>query len=161
MITPTITELKQEILAVGLSARVTPKDIFQKLPKLYQKYLQNKPLIKHLKTPWDYVSLSSDFDENNTFSYLTGHVVTSHEEQPDFMEKFIVPQGLYAVFSIKCKFGFLFGFKMGQMKRYIYQKWLPTSIYEFSGIEFEYNNEEMHKSSPYNIDLYIGIKPKN
>lgn len=154
---PQIVELQNEIWAVGLSARINMKNIYQELSNVYKAFTKIKHLIQQKKTPWEYVSLSKNMDENQSWDYYTGYVVNSLVGQDDSLHKFSIPRGTYAVFPIRCKFKFLLGMKMGKTKRYIYNQWLPVSGYAFSGFEFEYNNEEMNRKSPYDIDLYVGL----
>jgi predicted transcriptional regulator YdeE len=139
------------------------KGIYRDLPKVYKKYLSLKEKygIQNQKMPWEYVSLSTNFKENQTWDYYTGHVVTSTDKlQEDFIN-FEIPGGTYAIFPIKAKFKIMFGLKFGKMKKYIYQNWLPNSDYEFCGCEFEYNNESMNKENPNYIDLYVAIRKKD
>jgi predicted transcriptional regulator YdeE len=107
------------------------------------------------------VSLSRDFSEDKTWDYLTGHVVSDCSITQDVYIGFEIPAGRYAVFQIRPRFRFLLGLEMVSAKKYIYGKWISGSRYEFSGFEFEYNNESMYQEKPYNIDLYVGIKDKD
>ncbi|HYH04660.1 MAG TPA: effector binding domain-containing protein [Bacillota bacterium] len=163
MIQPGIIERNEAVTAVGLMVRTTEKTVFKDLPKVYSQYMDiNKSnRIPNMKQPWEYVSLSTNFEGNQTWDYYTGHVVTSSGSIAGELVEFQIPQGIYAVFPIRCKFKLFFGLKVGQMKRYIYTQWLPSSEYEFAGFEYEYNNETMAQVRPYNIDLYVGIKKKN
>lgn len=160
---PDFVEIDHEIIAAGLSIRTTFKTVFKDLPAVYNRYMdiKRKNPIQNLKSPWEYVSLSKNFDADKSWDYFTGHVITGSDGQNKGLVQFSVPPGLYAVFHIKCKTKLLLGFKMGSSKRYIYDQWLPKSGYDFAGYEYEYNNEEMWKESPYNIDLYVGIKKKD
>lgn len=54
----------------------------------------------------------------------------------------------------------MLGVAIGNTKKYIYNKWLPESQYEFAGYEFEYNDEGMFKVNPHFIDLYVAVKTK-
>jgi predicted transcriptional regulator YdeE len=159
---PKIVEIKESMEAIGLMTRTTAKTVFKDLPKLYAEYMAIKDSsgIKNLKSPWEYISLSKNFEGGNTWDYYTGYVVTSYEGSSEKLVKFSMPAGMYAVFPLRCKYKIFFGFKMGRMKQYIYKKWLPTSEYEFAGYEYEYNNEAMHKINPYYVDLYVGIRKK-
>ena len=159
---PKIVEFNKNLEAVGLMTRTTAKTVYKDLPRLYAEYMAIKDSsgIKNIKNPWEYISLSNNFEGGSSWDYYTGYVVTSYEGSSEKLVKFSMPAGRYAVFPLRCKHKIFFGFKMGRMKQYIYKKWLPASGYEFAGYEYEYNNEAMHKISPYNIDLYVGIKKK-
>jgi predicted transcriptional regulator YdeE len=162
MIEPKIVQIEKEINCLGLSIRTTDKTVYKDLPHLYEKYmrLKDEGKIKNIKEPWEYVSLSNNYSGSKSWDYYTGYVVTGYEEDRNELIRFSVPAGTYAIFEIRSKSKFLFGFKMGRMKQYIYTKWLPQSGYEFTNCDYEYNNAEMHQKSPYDIDLYIGIKRK-
>ena len=159
---PRIVTLDEPIMAVGLHTKTNMKSVFRDLPKVYRKYLDLKAKhgIPDLKEPWEYVSLSDDFTEDKTWVYHTGHVVAGFDKMPAVFTSFTIPAGNYAVFPLRPRNKILLGLAMGRMKRHIYLDWLPDSKYEFSGKEFEYNNEEMSKKNPSFIDLYVGIKEK-
>ena len=160
MIEPKIIQIEKEIDCLGLSIRTTDKTVYQDLPRLYEKYmkLKDEGRVKNIKEPWEYISLSNNYSDSESWDYYTGYVVTGNEANQDELICFSVPAGTYAIFEIRCKSKFFFGFKMGRMKRYIFTKWLPQSGYEFTGCDYEYNNAEMHQKNTYDIDLYIGIK---
>jgi predicted transcriptional regulator YdeE len=139
-----------------------PETVYKDLPKVYKRYmaLKESGQVKYIKEPWEYVSLSMNFDSSQAWDYYTGYVVGKFDPEANHLVNFKVPKGDYAVFEIRCKSKFFFGWKIGKLKRYIYTKWLPASEYEFTGFEYEYNNEEMARKSAYDIDLYVGIRKK-
>lgn len=157
---PRLVTLDEPVVAVGLSTRTNMKSVFRDLPKVYRKYLDLKEQygIPDLKEPWEYVSLSDDFGEDETWVYHTGYVVTSCEKMPAVFTSFTIPAGEYAVFPLRPRNKILLGLAMGKMKRYIYTQWLPGSAYEFSGYEYEYSNEEISGKNRSFLDLYVGIK---
>lgn len=53
--------------------------------------------------PWEYVSLSKNFDDNQSWDYFTGHAVTSIDNIPEVFISFEVPTNTYAVFPVKPK----------------------------------------------------------
>ncbi len=159
---PSIITLSEPLKATGLFIKTGMKSIFSDSAQILKKYIgyKNKYGIPNLKEPWEYVSLSKNFIENKYWEYYTGHIVTSSANVPETFISFEVPAGTYAVFPIRPRFKFMLGLKIGKTKRYIYGSWLPKSKYEFSGYEFEYNNEKMFNESPNFIDLYVGINEK-
>ena len=161
-IQPRISIVNKEINCLGLMIHTNIKTVYKDLPKVYDRYMNlfNKNLISNIKRPWEYISLIQNYDTNMTWDYYTGHVITKYEDIYEDIVKFKVPEGEYAVFEVRCKKQIFFGIKIAKIKKYIYTNWLPKSEYEFSGYEFEYNNEEMKKKSPYDVDMYIGIKKK-
>jgi predicted transcriptional regulator YdeE len=161
-IEPEIVTLDIPFKAVGLSIRTGLKSVYGDLPKAYKRYmsLKEKYGIPGQKLPWEYVSLSKNFDENKTWDYLTGHVVNDIGDIPEAFISFEVPAGKYAVFPIRPGNKLFLGLAIGRVKRYIYNNWLPESKYEFAGCEFEYNNEKMFSKNPYFIDLYVAVREK-
>lgn len=161
---PKIVNVEKPIIASGFFVNTSTSKIFADLPKLYSQYMsyKDKNGIPNQKLPWEYISLSKNFDDKNkTWDYYTGHVVTDFDKNNKDLTNFEAPAGTYAVFKIEAKGKIRFGITMAQTKEYIYNKWLPASKYQFDGYEFEYNNEEMAKENPYFINLYVGIKEKN
>jgi predicted transcriptional regulator YdeE len=56
-----------------------------------------------------------------------GDVVTDFNNAPQGLITFEIPVNDYAVFSIRSKFGFLWGIVIGKIKKYIFNEWLPCS----------------------------------
>jgi len=159
---PRFINVQDDIICTGLKIRTTRKTIYKDLPKVYASYMsmKEKGQVNYIKKPWEYISLSMNFDSSQAWDYYTGYVVEKFEPDAVKLVNFEIPQGDYAVFEIRFKSKIFFGWKMGKLKRYIYTKWLPASGYEFTGFEYEYSNEEMARKSIYDIDLYVGIKKK-
>lgn len=158
---PQIINLDKEFNCLGMVINTNDKKMMSDLPKLYSELMnyKNNKSIPEMKNPWEYVSLSTNFDDKQNFDYFTGYVVTKSSENAD-LKKFSTPKGTYAVFKIRNKNKIFFGLAMGLTKKFIYTEWLPKSKYEFGGYDFEYNNEEMNKTNPYDIDLYVLLKEK-
>lgn len=160
---PRIVELAEPIQAVGICSATGAATVYRDLPKIFKEFMEiyDRAGIPNRKEPWEYVSLSDYFDETGqTWNYYTGYVVSSDGGIPGEMILFAVPEGTYAVFPLRCKNGADLGRTMGSLKRYIYRKWLPASGYDFTGYEFEYNNEAMREAGHFDIDLYVGIREK-
>jgi predicted transcriptional regulator YdeE len=159
---PKITILDKEFICQGMTIRTDQKKMMKDLPKLYSKYMdfKNQKGIPNMVTPWEYISLSDNFNSDLSFDYHTGYVVSVDQNITE-LEKFSTPKGIYAIFRIRGKNKLTFGLAMGFTKRFIYQDWLIKSKYEFAGYEFEYNNESMNKINPYDIDLYVSLKEKS
>ncbi len=160
---PEIVILGEPIKAVGLTVNTSMKSIFRDSAEVLKRFMECKKKygIPNQKTPWEYVSLSRNFsDDNNTWDYLTGNAVSGVEKIPEVFSEFEVPSGKYAVFHIRPKYKIMLGPAIGKMKKYIYEDWLPKSEYEFAGWEFEYNSEKMYEENPNHIDLYVAVKEK-
>ena len=163
MIEPKIMEVKKEIKCSGLMNKVNMKNVYKMVPKLLDDYRKRcgENLNPNLKRPWQYISLSSNYQGNMSWDYYTGHVVNGFENEPEGLTHYEVPKGDYAVFEIREKSAMFFSIKMGRIKKYIYNEWIPKSKYNFSGYEFEYNDESMKQRNPNDVDLYVGIKEKS
>lgn len=160
---PAIVLLSEPIKAVGLSVKTSMKSIFGDVTRILKTYMSYKDKygIPNQKNPWEYVSLSQNFNEMQTWDYFTGHVVTDIDKIPEVFISFEIPAGTYAIFPIRPKFKFMLGLSIGKTKKYIYNDWIVKSKYEFAGYEFEYNNEKMFHDNPHFIELYVGLKEKN
>jgi len=162
MIQPKISEVKKQFICSGFMIHVNMKNVYRNINKVLNEYKAfcGKNQNPNMKRPWQYISLSTNYDEKMEWDYFTGHVVSKYDNEPAGLMHFEIPKGDYAVFEIRVKHAFAFAFTMGRLKKYIYKNWLPDSGYVFSGYEFEYNDENMKKINPYNVDLYVGIKKK-
>lgn len=158
---PQIVTLDKEFSCLGMVVRTDDKKMMSDLPKVYSDLMnyKNSKGISDIKIPWEYISLSTNFDEKQNFDYFTGYVVTKNLDNLE-LKNFSTPKGTYAIFKIRGKNKMIFGLVMGLTKKFIYTEWLPKTKYEFGGYEFEYNNEEMNKINPYDIDLYVLLKDK-
>ena len=160
---PEIISLSRPITAIGLTMKTNMKNVFVDVTKILKQYMSYKGKygIPNQKAPWEYISLSRNFNNDQTWDYLTGHAVNSTEKIPEVFTAFEVPTGTYAVFPVRPRLSFMLGFTIGKTKKNIYEIWLPKSIYEFAGYEFEYNNEKMFNENPHYIDLYIAVNEKS
>lgn len=159
---PVIISLDKPIAVVGLAMKTSMKSVFKDVTTILKEYMNCKEKygIPNQKIPWEYISLSRNFNDNHTWDYLTGHVINSIEKIPEVFTAFEVPSGRYVVFSIRPRLKFLLGFTIMKTKKYIYDVWLPGSKYEFAGHEFEYNDETMFNENPHYIDLYVAVNEK-
>jgi predicted transcriptional regulator YdeE len=160
---PEMVSLGEPIRAVGLMVRTDMESVFKDVAEILKEYRKYKDEfgIPDQKEPWEYVSLSANFQGNQSWDYYTGNVVETVDNVPDMLRSFEIPAGDYAVFPIRPKHKRLLGLTIARTKRYIYNEWMPRSKYEFAGYEFEYNNQEMHEASPHFIDLYVSVKEKS
>lgn len=160
---PEIVEVGEPIKAIGLSVQTGMKSVFKDVTDILKKYMSYKDQygIPNQKEPWEYVSLSKNFNEYKTWDYLTGHVVSDINNVPEVFVSFEIPAGTYAVFQIRPRYKFLLGLAIGKTKKYIYSNWFLKSKYEFAGLEFEYNDEKLFKENPHFIDLYVAVKEKD
>jgi predicted transcriptional regulator YdeE len=90
-------------------------------------------------------------NDNRNWDYLMGDVVTDFNNVPQGLITFQIPVNNYAVFSIRLKFGFLWGIVIGKTKKYIFNEW-------FLG-DFEYHDTKSIGKNP-SIDLYVPVKEK-
>ncbi|MBN1999656.1 effector binding domain-containing protein [candidate division KSB1 bacterium] len=159
---PKIVTIQNSIKFVGLSIKTDVKSIYKDAGKLGKEYTHYKETnkIPNLKEPWAFVAYSKDFnEETKSWEYIMGDVVTSLDSIPAGLNGYDIPSGMYAIFTIRAKFKFLWGLEIGRMKRYIFSIWLPESIYKSKGYEFEYHDEKSTGKNP-SIDLYVAIEEK-
>jgi predicted transcriptional regulator YdeE len=160
---PEIVTLRESIKFVGLSVKTDDKKIYKDAAKLGKDYSQFKKTHKmpNLKDPWAFVAYSRDFDEKTrSWEYIMGDVVTSLDFVPEGLKGYEIEPGKYAIFTIKPKFGFLWGLEIGRMKKYVFTEWVPKSKYTATGSDFEYHDERSTGKNP-SIDLYVAIREKN
>ena len=162
---PKIVKLESPIKMVGVSMRTSIKTIYKDAVLLGKEYQQVKEqnLIQNKKEPWAFVAISKDFsNDNSSWEYLMGDVVTSFGSVPKGLIAFEIPVKTYAVFTIHPKFKFLWGPTIGLTKKYIFTEWLPNSKYdsdhEIIG-DFEYHDQRSISKNP-SIELYIPIREK-
>ncbi|MBS4535719.1 GyrI-like domain-containing protein [Clostridium sp. D2Q-14] len=164
-IEPKIKQIDKPINFIGLKIETNDKQISKDISKLGNKLKEIKKSysIPNTKEPRIFLAVTKNYDPNTGYmEYIMGDVVN---EIPDNIPKdlglYSVPQGKYAVFLIKPKHSFLWGYTLGKMKSYIYREWLPNSQYQ-SGNEiddFEYHDHRSISKKP-EIDLYVSIIDK-
>lgn len=77
-IEPNIITLNEPIKAVGLSIETNMKTVYKDILVILKKYMdyKNQFGISNLKKPWEFVALSRNFNENLSWEYIVGDVVT-------------------------------------------------------------------------------------
>jgi len=161
---PKIVTLDQPILAVGLSIRTNIRDVINDLPRINKQYLKLKEKygIPDIKEPPEVIALRKNIDAFESWDFYTGHAVTkSAAKLPQELIGFEAPAGIYAILPIRCDHKLLFGLTVMKIKKYFYRTWLPHSIYQFGGCEFEYGNEAIRQQNRLALDLYIALKERN
>lgn len=91
---PKIVDVERGFDCAGLSARTSDKTVFRDLPVLYAKYMKLKEggMLRNLREPWQYVSLSTAFSADaSSWTYLTGHVVTKQADESEGVVSFSTP----------------------------------------------------------------------
>lgn len=163
---PKIVKLDSPIKMVGVSKRTGAKTIYKDavlLGKAYQK-IKAQNIIRNKKEPRAFVAVSKDFsNDNSSWDYLMGDVVTSFSNVPEGLTTFDIPSGTYAVFTIRPKFRFLWGSAIGLTKRYIFTKWLPNSKYDSDQDvvgDFEYHDQRSVSRNP-SIELFVPVREKD
>ena len=163
---PRIVQLNAPIKMIGVSVRTGMRTIYKDAAALGKKYrrIKDSGLIRNKKDPWAFVAVSRDFTEDNSrWEYLMGDVVTTLENVPPGLIAFEIPAQTYAVFTMRSKFGFLWGPTIGLTKKYIFTEWLPNSRYLADNRivgDFEYHDERSLSRTP-SIDLYVCVREKD
>lgn len=163
---PRIVKLESAIKMAGVSMRTGKETIYKDavlLGKEYQR-VKEQNLIQGQKEPRAFVAISKDYsNDNSSWEYLMGDVVTSFDSVPEGLTAFEIPAKTYAVFTIQPKFKFFWGPAIGLTKKYIFTEWLPNSKYdpdhEILG-DFEYHDQRSTSKKP-SIELYVPVREKN
>ncbi len=160
---PRFEQLKTPIKMIGVSMSTGMDTIYKDAPALGKQYRKIKGTILNKKEPWAFVAISKNFsNDNRNWDYLMGDVVTDFNIVPQGLIAFEIPVNNYAVFSIRPKFGFLWGIVIGKTKKYIFNEWFPRSKYEVDSSvlgDFEYHDNRSIGKKP-SIDLYVPVKEK-
>ena len=163
---PKIVRLDAPIKMIGVSMRTSLKTIYKDAVTLGKEYrkIKKQNLVQNKRIPWAFVAISKDFsDDNSSWEYLIGDVVTTFDNIPKGLKAFEIPVKTYAIFTIRPKFNFLWGPTIGMTKKYIFTEWLPKSDYQSDSDilgDFEYHDERSISKKP-SIDLYITIKERS
>ncbi|MDC7126510.1 MAG: GyrI-like domain-containing protein [Spirochaetales bacterium] len=162
---PEIKRIKKPIFFIGLEMNTTDRTIGRDIGILGKKFnkIKSEYPIENVKVPREFVAVTKDYDPvKGRMKYMMGDIISeeSKECHPD-LNTFQIPEGKYAVFVVKPKTSFLWGYTLGNMKQYIYRKWLPSSGYINAGTidDFEYHDQRSLLKKP-EIDLFVAIKDK-
>jgi len=147
---------------LGVEGHVNQKTISRDVERIGDIYKTMKDLktIKNKVEPWIFVAISKNCIDGKSWDYMMADVVNSLEYVPEGVKRFVIPAGKYAVFKIKPKLSFLWGYTIGMTKRYVYTKWFKESafIHENSFLDdFEYHDYRSIITNP-EIDLYVPVK---
>ncbi|MCT6924820.1 helix-turn-helix domain-containing protein [Metasolibacillus sp.] len=126
-----IEVLDFEIEIVGIKQKVTTRDAFQVIPKLWGEATENGLLHRLIDMSWEHPQCKMEgilgvvgkqaaiTDED--FDYLMGCRYTG--ELPTDMEKIVLPKSTWAVFP-----------NISEAWQRLYTEWLPTSGYELANL---------------------------
>jgi predicted transcriptional regulator YdeE len=109
---PRMITLDAPMKVIGVSMRTSMKTICKDAVTLGKEYRKIKAqnLIKNRRTPWLFVAISTNLSEDKTsWDYTRGDVVTTFDNIPEGLTVFEILCMTYAVFTIRPKFGFLWG----------------------------------------------------
>lgn len=99
--------------------------------------------------------LSQHYDESTGNSELFIGGLLSNEG----LSELVLPNDIYAVVTVRPKFGMLWGIAVGEAKRLFYTKWLPQSEYCAQNMEYEYHSEKTIGKKP-TLDIVFAIKKR-
>lgn len=162
---PVLVTLPEPICVIGVAVRTNPKSVFKDATELGKVYEQVKKagIISNKKEPWAFAALSRNYQEDGSWEYLMGDVVTALDIIPEGLLGCEIPAGLYARFSIQPRFAFLWGPALGLTKKFVFSEWLPSSDVVLDGSvvgDFELHDARSLGRNP-EIDLYVSIRKKN
>lgn len=164
-IEPEIVALQEPVSAIGLSIETSDKTAFRDIARLGRTFQQRKEEIPipNRRKPWSFVAVSKDYDEvDHTFTYMMGDVVNSIDDVPKGYISFDIPAIKYAVFPVRPRFWFLWGYSIIKTKRHAYLEWLPQSDYLPARIidDFELHDARSIRRKKPEIDLYVAVIKK-
>jgi predicted transcriptional regulator YdeE len=162
---PEIKRIEKPVFFTGLEINTTDRTIGRDIGILGKKFekIKSEYPIENAKVPREFAAVTKDYDPaNGRMKYMMGDIICEEpKECHPILNTFQIPEGKYAVFTVKPKAGFLWGYTLGKMKQYIYNTWLPSSGYVNAGTidDFEYHDQRSIQKKP-EIDLYVAIKDK-
>jgi len=133
----------KEVKLVGMRTKTSLND--SKTVGLWKNFMQKKKEIKNIRNAWHYLVQRYDrelkmvnFTPNTFFDTYAAVEVEGFEEIPGDMESILISEGTYAVFIHT---GATNSFH--NTANYIFNKWLPDSIYELDNrMHFEIMKEK-------------------
>jgi len=149
---------KKFIIGYEYQTTLLDEKYFIDIPEFYTDFGKNHyyERIPHKLTPNFAYGLSTNFHDDGQFSFIIGEEVTGNTESLDNgFVKFEIPEGKYAVFSMKGT-----SEAIQNIRRYIYGVWLPNSNYARNeGPDFEIT-DVVNSAYPYDMKMkiYIPIK---
>ncbi|MDO5844670.1 MAG: GyrI-like domain-containing protein [Methanocorpusculum sp.] len=141
----------EEKTVYGLWMNSSDKTISKDIKLLSEKY--RNALSAEKLIPFFVLSRNYS-EETKGFELFVG----STKECVD-MSKLVLPKGDYAKITVKPKLGFFWGLSIGEAKRYFYQQWLPSSLFNGLNMEYEYHNEKTLGKHP-TADIIFAVSKK-
>ncbi len=141
----------KEIILYGLWRKANDKTVAKDITDLSSTYHQVTATQHGAVLPFFVLSRNYHPDSQD-FELYIGSLTPGVS-----LEKLVLPEGQYAVITVKPKFGFLWGLAVGEAKRYFYTQWLPASTCQAENMEYEYHSEKSIGRNP-TVDVVFFIK---
>lgn len=146
---PKIVTLKEPIKVIGVSTKTTTKTFVEDDRILWKEYklTKEKGLIKNKKEEHSFIAVRKASQEDNSWEYLIGNIVHSLDEIPTGLKAVEIPVNTYAAFHlpIKVKNEIEWASTILKTEKYIFEKWLPKSMFKLDANspirEIEYHDK--------------------
>lgn len=159
---PKVIKVANPIYLVGYQVETTTDNFEKDEAALWDKYKERRATIENRKEAYSNLSIKKKLD-NGKWLYSIGTIVNDYSQVPSDLMKFHVPTGLYAYSRFKANDPETRKKKKAITEKFVAEKWLPESGYEFDystdAFEMEYHDKRDASNTRITI-LYFAVRPK-
>jgi len=161
---PKIMTTREPLKIIGVSTKTSNKTFVEDDLLLWKEYkrIKEKKLILNKKEEFSFVAIRKSSKEES-WEYLIGDIVTDFNNVPVGLKTAEIPVGTYAAFHIDVDDERSWAPAIIKTEKYIYEKWLPKSIYELDTDspvkEIEYHDKRTEDTTRTMI-FYVAIREK-
>jgi len=143
----------------GEHIKAVPKFWYNYCTDGRQEKLHNELFLKNHE---EYGASFPENPENGEFEYVIGLEVKEGQDIPKSYNVYTIPEALYAVFTTPPADEAKFTSSIQSTWKYIFNKWLPKSGYEFTanGVYFELYDERNMQNTDKIADICIPVVKK-
>jgi predicted transcriptional regulator YdeE len=139
---------------IGALTRIDPQsDTIETYVAIWKRFESYHDRLQSDSIDQAYYGVSFNTDEKGVFDYLAGMAVSEEIAAAEGLAEREIPAAVYAVFECPAE-------KIAEVKKFIFQKWLPLSQYEINVMNpvFEQYPSAGETASP--VIIYVPIKDK-
>lgn len=141
---------KENTILYGVWGKTNDRTISKDIPLLSSKFYRITKTQEGTVLPFFVLSRNYDASTGDSELFI-GSLLPNAE-----LSELVLPDGTYAVITVKPKFGMLWGVAVGEAKRFFYTKWLQQSSYCGQNMEYEYHSKKTIGKKPA-IDIVFSI----
>ena len=135
----------------GLWRKSNDRTIAKDIPALSKQYYTS--VGKTPKSVVPFFVLSKDYDEKTgDFDLFIGGEIKCGK-----LTACELPGGQYGKVTVRPKLGFIWSLAIGEVKRYVYTKWVSSSEYLALNMEYEHHTQKSIGKKP-EIDLFFALE---